>query len=262
MATLYNAAPGTNFATFNPVSAALANLPNGAGTIAALIGKDNAIGTGDLCGLVAGAATLPTDWFHALHSEDTRLSDDDGLVAQNETPTWSMTTNWYIMVVTWPAGGAALERYHHVNQTSPAGWTHSPSGGNNGGNRAGPTTANGRWRIGHFGDESGSFGIALSAAWAGVQLSDAQCAELSVNNKTSDWWNNSGGHPTTLIECTSLTLTDIGANPSTFSSIGGLTLTNPAGGAVSWTFDGQGTPVVAGTPDRRMAQRHSRGTSW
>jgi len=241
MATLYNASPGTNFATFTPISTALNNLQAGAGTIAALVGKDSGAGGIDCCGLLNSART---NWYHALQFKGSQLEDDDGIVGLIETPTWTPTTNWYIVVVTW-ASGTVTERFHHVNQTTPAGWTHSNATGNNGGNRAGPGT-NGHWEIGYFLDNSGSGGIALSAAWAGVALSDAQCAELSVNNKTSDWWNNSGGQPTTLIECTSLTLTDIGANPSTFSTIGGLTLANPAGGAPTWTFDGRGAGPGSG----------------
>ena len=241
MATLENVSPGTSFAVFNPISSALDGLPNGAGTIAALFNRQSALASQDVTGLVN---TGLTNWYHTLTFLQDRLFDDDGIVGTLETPTFSSTTGWYIIVVTWPSGGAALERFHHVYQTTPAGWTHSPSSANNGGNRAGPGTSSGAWRIGFMGDNNhtSSTYYALVAAWAGVALSDAQCAELSVNNKTSDWWNNSGGNPTLLIECNTSTPVDIGANPSTFSSIGGLTLT---GADPTWTFDGRGTGAAA-----------------
>ena len=243
MATLENVSPGTAFATFTPISSALSGLPNGAGTIAALFNRQAALASQDVTALVNSALT---NWYHSLTFLSDHLFDDDGIVGVNETPTWTTTTGWYIIVVTWPSGGAALDRFHHVYQTTPAGWTHSNSAANNGGNRAGPGTG-GHFRIGYAGDNnhSSSTYYALVAAWAGVALSDAQCAELSVNNKTSDWWNNSGGQPTLLIECNTATPTDIGANPSTFSSIGGLTLT---GADPTWTFDGRGSAEAPAEP--------------
>jgi hypothetical protein len=249
MATLYNASPGQNFATFNPVSSALANLPNGAGTIAALYAKDASTGGVDLSGLVTGAAASPTDWYHSVSHQNAAGMDDDGLVVITSSLSTGTTTDWCVIAVTWPAGGAAVERFHITDQTTHGAWQHANSG-NNGGNRAGPTTANGRWRIGYFADNQGSFGIGLSACWAGVVLTDLQIEELDNNNRTSDWWNCSGGQPTLLVECTSTTLTDIGANPSTFSSIGGMTIANPVIGAPTWNFDGRGatTPVTPLNP--------------
>jgi hypothetical protein len=246
MATLYNS--GSQRATFTPISTALNGLPNGAGTIAALVKKDSAAASLDAGGLLNSANS---DWYHALSLTDLRIFDDDGLTGPLETPTWSPGTDWYIIAVTWPAGGAALERFHHISQSSPAGWTHSNSAANNGGNRAGPGT-NGHWLFGYHGDFGGSGAIALMAAWAGVALSDAQIEELITNNRTSDWWNNSAGQPTLLIEGNTTSPVDIGANPSTFSSIGGLTLT---GATPSWVFDGQGSDVdslhFSGGSDRR-----------
>lgn len=239
MATLYNPATpsGTNFMSFNPVSSALTGLPNGAGTIASLTRKDNQAGGIDCCGLVN---TGLTEWYHALSHVDDHLNDDDGLAGVQE-PSWSDNLSWYINVVTWNAGGASLERFHHIDQDTPAGWTHANSLGNNGGNRAGPTTSAGVWRVGYFADFAGSGAIGLVACWAGIALSDAQCTELATNNRTSDWWNNTGGNPTTLIECNTLTPVDIGANPSTFSSNSGLTL---AGATPTWTFDGRGVTAA------------------
>lgn len=245
MATLVST--GSQFARFNPISSTLNNLQAGAGTIAALCRIDSIVGQLDCCGLVTPFAPPLSNWYHYLHFglSSTSVGDDDGLVTFTETPTWAGASNtWYILVATW-AAGTVTERFHHVNQQSPAGWTHSNATGNNGGNRAGPGTTNGTWRIG-FGEDFGGGGqYALCAAWVGTALSDGQCAELSVNNKTSDWWNCSGGQPTLLVECNTTSLVDIGANASTFSSIGSLTLT---GVDPTWTFDGRGAAVAADTP--------------
>lgn len=258
MATLVSTGNvGAGAGIFNPISSALNGLPNGAGTIAFLWRENSGVASADIGGLTTGTPTT-SDWYHALHIDTAKMTDDDGIAGSVETPVWSPSpqpSTWYIVGVAWPAGGPALERHHHVNQQAPAGWTHSNSAGNNGGNRAGPGTSNGRFRIGFFSDNNGGGGYAVAAAWAGVQLSDAQFVELGANNRTSDWWNNSAGRPTLLVECTSTTLTDIGNNPSTFSSIGGLTLTGPD---PTWNFDGQGVSVTTNP----YPVRHSRETSW
>ena len=89
--------------------------------------------------------------------------------------------------------------------------------------------------------------IAVVAVWKGIGLTDSDFLDLWVNLKTSDWWNHPAGEPTLLIECTSTTLTDIGANPSTFNSLGGTTPPTLTGlDPTGWTFDGQGTPPPGG----------------
>ena len=77
--------------------------------------------------------------------------------------------------------------------------------------------------------------------------------DLWVNKKTSDWYNHAAGHPTTLIEYTSATPTDIGADPSTFSTIGNGAMTGPD--PTGWTFDGQGVswpPAGSENSDRKI----------
>lgn len=260
MATLHGDGGGSSYLRFTPISSVLNNLPNGAGTIAALYRRNTFTGT-DICGLMNSTDSA---WYHTLghiggSGGNDVVWDDDGLVGINESPTWAGAIDtWYISAVTWPAGGAQAERFHHINQQSPAGWTHSNGNVNNGGNRAGPGTS-GRWHIGYFGDgsASASVDIALVAAWVGNQLVDAQIEELSVNNKTSDWWNNSDGHPDLLIECTSLTPTDIGANPSTYDNTpAGITLTGPD---PTWIFNGRGVSVVTDDDYSKFPKTMMRG---
>lgn len=232
-------------ACFNPISSQLATLPNGAGTMAALF--QAAGGTpGDICGLTDGSGTLhgAVNWYHTLAYNATTaggvansLFDDDGLVGISAPSTITLSTNWWLAVVSWGAG-TGVERFSWTNIASIA-WTHSNSSGNNGGTRAGPTTTAGQFNLAFLGDQTSNLNLALVAAWAGVQLSDAQVEALASNLKTSDWYNNAAGTPTLLVECTTITPTDIGAHPSTFKTQSGATATggNPTG----WTFDGQGS---------------------
>jgi hypothetical protein len=256
MATL--AFDGTDdYVRFTPISAELANLPNGAATIAMLIRwGDDAYG----CELRNSAET---NWYHGMNrSSANRLNDDDGLVGTGSTAT-TLTTqtasadNYQISVVDWPSGGAALERFHwSATIGSAESWTHSDSTGNNGGNRAGPGTT-GRLYLGA--DRSSATAnnllgeIALIGVWAGVRFSDANVEALWVNKKTSDWYNHSAGTPTCLIEFTSTAPEDIGAFPSTLDTVNGAVATgaNPTG----WTFDGQG--AVQG-PAIRVVQSNLR----
>lgn len=245
-------ATNTAHFTFTPVSSALANLPNGAGTIAILWKPPTAATAQDGAGLTDSGNPAPTNWYHMIsNGTGAKWTDDDGTGLVVVTTGAPNGTDWFITVVDWPAGGAALERFHSVDQTTAGAWVHSNSTGNNAGNRAGPGT--GWFRVGYSGDFTMTSGtqIALVGAWAGVALGDTNAALLNANKKTSDWYSNPAGKPTFLCEVTSLTPSDL-IGGSTFSS-GNSTTTNlsvggdPAGG---WTFDGIGA-VPAPAP-RRM----------
>lgn len=239
-------------------SAALKNLPNGAGTIAILWKPLLTASGSDGAGLTDNGA--PGAWYHAHGITTSKWYDDDG-VATIVNTTAPTAGNWHVSVVTWPAGAAALERFHWQDITAAGAWTHENSTGNNSGNRAGPAT--GWFRVGAYNDANMTSGtqIALVGAWAGTQLSDAQCAALTANKRTSDWYNSAAGPPTLLSEITTLTPTDIGTNPSAFSSANstttGLTVGgDPAGG---WLFDGIGGAVARTTrvwvPQRGIRDR-------
>jgi hypothetical protein len=236
MATLHFGT--TDFKVFTPISSALNGLPNGAGTLIALFKKTVAADT-DYCGLTNSASSA---WYHALTQRgDDALFDDDGLSgAQATSASTDDATNWWIYACDWPGGGAAIERFHWRNQTSLGSWTHSPALANNGGMRAGPGTG-GWWRCGSVGDfVAGQKDMAVVAAWAGVRFADGDYGSWS---KTSDLYNHSAGQPTFLCELTSSTPTDIGANPSTYSSANSVGTSLSGADPDNWTFDGQGAPA-------------------
>ena len=247
----------TAMVRFTPISSQLANLPNAAATIAALVrlGDD-----GDVCGLINSAHN---QWYHGLaRDSSSRILDDDGLVGAFSTSTTLTTStagagNYRIIAVDWGTGTATEQAHWSSTIGSAESWTHSATN-TNGGLRAGPGTT-GHFQIG----ETASIGfltgeIALVAVWAGTRMTQAQIEELWVNKQTSDWYNHSAGVPTTLIELTSTTPTDIGANPSTFSTLTAATATgaDPTG----WTFDGQGasTPTAGGYGFTRLGRHRGR----
>jgi hypothetical protein len=225
---------------FTPISSQLANLPNAASTMAALVrlGDD-----GDVVGLrnpSAGGA----NWYHGIgRDSSSRLFDDEGIVGCFSTSTALTTSvagagNYRIIACDWGTGTATEQAHWSATISSAESWTHSATN-TNGGLRAGPGTT-GRLRIGEFGSFTALTGeVALVGIWVGVRMTQAQIEELWTNKRTSDWYSHSAGTPTTLIELTSTSPTDIGANPSTLGSVTAATATgaDPTG----WTFDGQGS---------------------
>lgn len=242
---------GTGATIFNPVSSQLANLPDAAGTLVALVQAVAGVGTGalgDIGGLTdgSGVAAAQTNWYHNLTVGGLAagtIGDDDGTGSATNNvvtePTFG-TTAWWIVACSWPGTGASVERFSY-SQLGTVSWTHVNSSVANGGLRAGPTTTAGQFNIGYFTDESVGENVGLIAAWAGVQLTDLQIEALLTHSKTSDWWTSAAGQPTLLVENTSLTPTDIGAHPSTFSNqvFGEVALSG--GTPTGWTFDGQGS---------------------
>jgi hypothetical protein len=242
VATLNFSSTSSDKKVFTPISAALSNLPNGAGTMIVLHHKVATGAGADYCGLLNSAASA---WYHTLSQQfgPTVLIDDDGLTGpvSSTTPTID-STNWWWYTVDWPAGAAALERFHYRNHTSGGSWTHSNSTGNNGGNRAGPGTG-GWFRIGDTDDEATVVGrdIALVAVWAGTRFADG---DYGTWTKTSDLYNHALGKPTLLVEGTSTTPVDIGLNPSTYSGANSSGTTLTGGDPPTFTFDGQGSAVA------------------
>lgn len=258
MATLRFAGAG-DWVDFTPISATLNNLPNGSGTLAALVRRTG--GTDDdIVGLVNSTRTA---WYHALEVLDagSLLKDDDGITGptagSGATPTGTTANDFYIAVVDWPSG-IATERFHFSATMGAAeSWTHVNSTGNKGADRAGPGST-GRFMVADLLSVGALNGdVALIAAWPGVRFSDSDAQNLWINKKTSDWWNHPAGHPTLLSELTSTTPWDIGADPSTFAGIGTATLTglDPTG----WTFDGRGAASSGDDPPIGFL---GRGAGW
>lgn len=248
MATLHNDGTSACYADFTPIHATLNNLPNGAGTIAALVKSTASSGasTFDIAGL--HPASPFTNFYHVLFAKIddsnpfSHLLDDAGLAVSQESPEWTGAHGkWYVMAVTW-AAGTVTERFHRIDADLGGSWTHANAGGTNGGNRAGPGTT-GHWLIGYNGEQSGVCDIALVAAWVGIALTDAQCTELYNQKRTSDWFNNSAGPPNLLVECNTLNPSDIGITPSPMSG-NAMALT---GASPTWEFNGRGQVTYGGS---------------
>lgn len=248
MATLHFGT-GTDLKVFTPVSSALNGLPNGSGTMIVLIKKITAGTAQDFSGLTDNGG--PGAWYHCLWQDTSdKLNDDDGLaiIAATAAAT-DDNTNWWWYAVDWQATGSTTERFHWRNHTSGGSWTNSDSTGNRGANRS--TTGTIWFRIGAFGDGGGgNMDIALVAVWAGTRFTDS---DYGTWTKTSDLYNHALGKPTMLIECNASTLTDIGLNPSTYSSANSTGTTLTGGDPPTWTFDGVGsanvnTPIFQAIP--------------
>lgn len=125
-----------------------------------------------------------SNWYHTLGSNNqtpSKLFDDDGIAGSSPTTTWTTgdaeSGDDWLLAVTWPAGAAALERWHRSAVIRSAGsptYTHQNSTGNSGGNQAGPGTT-GKLRFGNYADIGHATGVlAVVGIWAGQQLSNPQ----------------------------------------------------------------------------------------
>jgi hypothetical protein len=161
------------------------------------------------------------------------------------------SNDWSIQVATKTAG-SVIPRFHiYVNGT----WRHAD----------GQIAVNdpvsqggGNIRIPSFGGLSfDPYDFAVAAEWNGQALTDGQVEELSVNRRTLDWLNNSGGEPAGLWQfnqsTTATLVTDLTGNGADQTLIVGseVITTGPTG----WTYEEN--PVVEfGVPtlvQRRLA---------
>lgn len=252
MATL-NFNGTTAYVKAHNLSTSLNAIPNGACTIALLLRRASTADNDGFCGLINADVGSESDYYHAASmnaGSTTSYFDDDGLVGITWTgaashPTGAGGNNFCIVVWDWGTG-TATERIHvSAGMGSAESWVHEDSDGNNGGLRAGPGTSTGYFTVGGYNASDKFAGdIALVAVWAGTRFSDADAEALWIDKKTSDWYNHSAGHPDTLIELTSTTLTDIGDDPAPTLAVVSATATgaDPTG----WTFDGR---AAAPPPD-------------
>lgn len=248
---------GSSASRLTPISTTLNNLVANAGTLAALVRFDSST-DGGVVGLVDSGYTddygsitteMGTAAMYSAYVGDTGTSAGYVEFATAITR-GSSADDFVILVLDWPTSGGGVVRGHVSGPLGSAeSWQHTDAYGSLT-NSSGPGTSGSLW-MGFSNTGANMTGdIALIAAWAGTRLSDAQVEELWGSKLTSGWWNNSAGHPTALVELTSLTLNDIGAYPSTQGSDYGspaLTGLNPTG----WTFDGRGEQTL--TPDADLA---------
>lgn len=244
MATLHFST--TDKKIFSPISSALANLPNGAGTMILLFKKGTTATSWDGTALQASGEA---DIYHGIGQAGGPLKawDDDGIVGVSSTASApDDTTNWWWQTLDWAGGAAGLERMHWRNQTSGGTWTHSASTANNGGMRTGPSAATAWMVIGYSGNTGIARDQALVAVWAGTRFADS---DYGTWTKTSDLYNHALGHPTFLCELNSSTPVDL-IGGSTYSSANSTGTTLTGADPTGFTFDGLGT---AAAPDLTMA---------
>ncbi len=249
------------------LNATLNNVPAGANTYAALLAKTTSgVNDDDVMGVRGG--NMSGSYYHGFvfgNEVSYDVYDDNGITFShmdtNIPHTGTTANDFYISALNW-ASGDVLDRAHFSTKITGAGtFTHVDADATNGGVRAGPGAGTGFFHVGDYDTNPFDGCIGLVGVWVGVKLTDGQIEALITNKKTSDWWNSAAGHPDTLIELTSTTMTDIGANPvSTITVNGSVAATgaNPTG----WTFDGRGSVVVTDTTTRRYQTRRSRMTSW
>jgi hypothetical protein len=227
---------GTDHKTFTPISAAVANLPNGPGTLVALF-KKTVVGSTDT---VAVQSAGQADIFHSLAhgGGPLKVLDDDGIVGPvSTTSVPDDTTNWWWNAVDW-GSGAAVERMHWRNQSTLAGWTHDPSSAANGGLRTGPGTS-GWVLVGWSGNATATKDLALVAIWPGTRFSDSDYGDW---RKTSDLWNHSLGHPSFLVELNAATPVDL-VGGSTYSALNSSGTTFVGADPANFVFDGFGVGI-------------------
>lgn len=184
------------------------------------------------------SSNVPRLSIEKANTDKIELGIDDTTFVDSTT-TITSTTNWNIIAVS-KAAGSATARFHFKDLTAATAWVHENASGAAGN----PSTASsGTIRVGEYNDVDDMDGnVAVIAGW-NLALSDAQCAELSVNNRTSDFWNNSGGRPKYLYELNQPVSTDavpdLAGNGATWSVTSSTTV-DGATDPPSWTYDGLG----------------------
>jgi hypothetical protein len=178
---------GTDVKVFTPISSALANLPNGAGTIVVLVRQTTA--AGDMAGLLDSTGST---WYHALGVHNAgngnKLWDDDNTTILGITSQNTSLTDWKLFALDWGAV-AGVESFHFRDQTTLGSWTHENSSVNNS-VVAGPGTS-GWFRIGYFLDiPIGAMDMAVVAVWAGTRFASGDYGSWT---KTSDLYNHAKG---------------------------------------------------------------------
>ncbi len=257
MSVLGTTTSGTeSWAVFNPLHAGTYTNLNATAhpfTFAAVVKISSTSAGQDLLN-AQSANPWTTDIAGGLGTGGATVGFDDDSGQRLFTPSPALVAgDWYIFVATNTSPGTANDlTIYSYNITTAGGWLTSPA-------LTGSVTTDSAPAfilIGGHGNEGaggGDFGKnganwALAAIWAGVALTSTQVQALSTNLRTSDWWSSAGGRPDFLVECTSLTPTDIGANASTFSATSNMSLVSDTSG---WTFDQHGR----GIPNRRPAIR-------
>ena len=227
-------------------------ISSGAGITMAMIAKRTGT-TGGAVMTVANNANGGTYSVHALLGVKATangnylygtVNSGAGTVDTVSTIPWTAADGWCLIAFTKVAGTAVKGRLHKIPLGGAA--SHGDGATNQGNGQTLASTA--RWEFGR-----GEYGdwvtdkIGVAGVW-NAALTDAQVEELAAHLRTSDWWNNSGGHPLALWEfnqtLTSTAIADLtgGGADQTYRN---NTTVDGADLPSTWFFDGATTMLTA-----------------
>ena len=215
------------------LASALANVSDGAWTLAVLV-KFVALGDfNSLCYLLSGAGDGTAEAGLSYNSSITAMYvDADG--GKAFTSTISSTTSPYLFAVSKAAGSVTPRLGWKLG--SGGSWTHEDSSSAMVDQIAATMIQIGTWQ---GANDPANAWIGLVGWWEGA-MSDGNKEALDNGWRTSDWWTSAHGQPVFLTELNvdAGSVTDMAGNASSPSHTG---TTLDAGETLdSWTFDGSG----------------------
>lgn len=219
------------------LASALANVSDGAWTMAALVRRET-IGGFDAIGyLLSGAGNGVTEAGMSFSSSNFIINDADGASSTTSTALTD-TTSPYMLVLSKTAGNTVARLGRKLG--SGGAWTHENTAPAQPDQSASTMLQIGVWE-GVSDPYDGWIGVV--AYWEGA-MSDGDKEALDDNWQTSDWWNSAHGQPAFLVELNvaAASVVDLAGNASSTSHVG--TSLDAGETLDSWNFDGTGAPVA------------------
>lgn len=254
----------SNYVEFGTLTGALASLTAGAHTLVMLVKRGTATaGFYDPFAICDSArSTVYAASKFELNVPNGLAYDISRAGAGDDNTNHGSATVWYMMAITVGTADTPDVNFHYRDHTANAAWTHttgdvvSPGYAAAGTPGAGGFVQHGRWLTGDF--FNGLIGVVGAFA---ASLTNAQLDELKANDRTSDWWNCSAGHPAHLAQCNvaAASLVDLSGLSTVVTPVSAPTLTGAD--PDRWTFDGTGfvaddttkqVPVGMFTPQLRQ----------
>lgn len=222
------------------LASALANVSDGAWTLAALV-KRNATGAVDdaVVSLLSGSGdgTREVNLNFSSNAPTDRASIAVDAEAWS-TSTFTSTTSPYLLVLSKASGTVAPRLGWKLG--SGGAWTHENMDANIADQIASTMLEIG----GRLADVNLFDGwIGLVAFWEGA-MSDATKEALDDHWRTSDWWGSAHGQPVFLVELNvaGASVMDLAGNASNLTATG--TTLDAAETLNAWVFDGTGATLV------------------
>ena len=227
------------------LAAALANVSDGAWTMAALV-KRSALLPGPAFGAVGYLTTDPNPSRAGFSFSFAEIGVVDVGVGSTFTSVLDSLTSPYLVVVSKAAGAVAPRLGWKLG--SGGAWTHE-----NGDTALADALAANSVEIGSWQGQDFLPGwVGVVAFWEGA-MSDANKEALDDNWRTSDWWNSAHGTPAFLAELNvaGSSVVDLAENASSLTATG---TTLDSGETLNdWNFNGKGA-VASGKIFQRIAR--------